>query len=512
MKQNSNIYLLKNRFRFLYLHHIRLLTMNHFKFEKIAYSIEEKINQGVLVAGQKLPSVRTACGELAVSPSTVFKAYYELEAKGLIEVKNKSGYYVSLSATQLKKIKQLKEQVTSSKYSITKAKNVDEMIEEMELSKLSDIEVDFSSATPSIQMLPIKKLYKSLQTCILHKKHNLIPYENPVGSIELRKQILLQTIKGSKVNPVDDVIITAGCLEAIGICISILIESGDSILISNSSYYNIISLLKNKDVKIHTYDFNKSSKFNSKNFEKVIIEKQISLCLITSNFHNPTGLTLDTSVKQKIVSIATKNDINIIEDDVYGDLYFEKNKPATLKQFDTKGIVYYCSSFSKTLAPGFRIGYCITGSKSHEFAKQKRLLSLGTNSITQAALIDFMKTGRYDLSLKNLRKQLHLNMLKYGNAILNYFPSEINFEIPKGGYVFWIEFSESFDGYEFYRKVLKEKILITPGEIFSANGCYKNFIRISYSEPYSEKIDYALKQIGNLARKHIVKKTTTNNV
>jgi len=482
--------------------------MNNFKFEKIAQSIEEKIHHGIFEVGHKLPSVRAACNEFAVSPSTVFKAYYELEAKGLIEARNKSGYYVSLSATQLKKVKHLKEKITSTKNSATKAKNVDEMIEEMERSKLGDIEVDFSSATPSIEMLPIKKLYKSLQTSILHNKHNLIPYENPIGSIELRKQILLQIINGNKAYSIDDVIITAGCLEAIGICINILTENGDNILIADSCYYNIISLLKNKNVKIHTYDFNQSSNFDSKAFEQVLIEKQITLCLITSSFHNPTGVTLDTSVKEKIVAIATKININIIEDDVYGDLYFEKNKPATLKQFDTKGIVYYCSSFSKTLAPGFRIGYCITGSKSQEFTKQKRLLSLGTNSITQAALVDFMKTGRFDLNLKSLRKQLHLNMLKYGNSILNYFPSEINVEIPKGGYVFWIAFSASFDGYEFYRKVLKEKILITPGEIFSANGYYKNYIRISYSEPYNEKIDDALKQIGKLARKHTEKTST----
>jgi len=479
--------------------------MNHFKFEKIAHSIEEKIYQGILEAGQKLPSVRTACTELSVSPSTVFKAYYELEAKGLIEARNKSGYYVSLSATQLKKIQQRKEQVTFSKNSTAKAKNVDEMIEEMELSKLkNDIEVDFSSATPSIKMLPIKKLYKSLQTCVLHKKHTLIPYENPMGSIELRKQILLQTIKGNKIYSIDNVIITAGCLEAIGICINTLIKSGDSILIADSNYYNIISLLKNKNIKIYTYDFNQSSKLNSKDFESVLVEKKITLCLITSNFHNPTGYSINNSDKQKIVSIATKNNVNIIEDDVYGDLYFEKNKPATLKQFDTKGLVYYCSSFSKTLAPGFRIGYCITGNKSQEFAKHKRLLSLGTNSITQAALIDFMKTGRYDLNLKNLRKQLHLNMLKYGNTILNYFPPESNFEIPKGGYVFWIEFPEYFDGYELYRRILKENILITPGEIFSENGYYKNYIRISYSKPYNEKTDYALKQIGILAKKSSV--------
>jgi len=331
----------------------------------------------------------------------------------------------------------------------------------------------------------------------LHLLSNL--YENPVGSIELRKLILSKTFKGDKIHQVEDLIITAGCLEAVAICLNILLKPGDAILTDTSNYYNLLSLMKNMDVKIITYPFNKTSNFDAKAFEKVLQKKRIKLCLITPNFHNPTGLSLDNSTKKEIVSIATKNKVSIIEDDVYSDLYFEKNKPTTLKHFDTKGIVYYCSSFSKTLAPGFRIGYCIPGSRSKEFAKHKRLLSFGTNSITQAALVDFMKTGRYDFHLKNLRKKLHLNMLKYGDAILKYFPSSINFEIPKGGYVFWIEFPESFDSYRFYRKVLEENILLTPGEIFSTNGFYRNFIRISYSEPYTDKVDKALKKVGKLA-------------
>ncbi len=472
---------------------------NQFKYEQIAHSIEEKIYKKILEIGDKLPSVRAACKELSVSPSTIFKAYYELEAQGLIEARNKSGYYVSLSAAQLKKLNQKKEEFAQSLQVSARAKNVDEMIEEMEQSKLGDIEVDFSSAVPSIDMLPIQKLNKSIRSSIISKERSLILYENPVGSIELRKLILSKTFKGDDVHQVNDLIITAGCLEAVAICLNILLKAGDAILTDTSNYYNLLSLIKNMDIRIYTFPFNKASNFDVAGFEKIVNEKKIKLCLIASNFHNPTGLSLDDSTKREIVSIATKNNVNIIEDDVYGELFFGKSKPFTLKHFDTNGMVYYCSSFSKTLAPGFRIGYCIPGSKSREFAKYKRLLSFGTNSVTQAALVDFMKTGRYDFHLKNLRKKLHLNMLKYGDAIIKYFPSSINFEIPKGGYVFWLEFPDSFDSYQFYRKVLQESILLTPGEIFSTSGFYRNFIRISYSEPYSDKVDRALKKVGKLA-------------
>lgn len=472
-----------------------------FKFESIANAFEDKIYNGILVPGQKLPSVRTACLELNVSPSTIFKAYYELEAKGLIEARNKSGYYVSLSAVQQKKKNDIKSDAIISENSIKNAKNVDEMIEEIELTKLNSMECDFSAATPSIKMLPIKKLQKSLRTSLLNNKQNLIRYENPNGSVELRQYILAQTFTKNQLLTIEDIIITSGCLEAIGICLDILAKSGEKILIDRSNYYNIISLLKSKNIDIETYDF--SANFNASHFENTLIEKQISLCLITANFHNPSGCSLDDNTKNKIVEITSKHAIPIVEDDVYGDLYFGKSRPSTLKQFDTKGLVYYCSSFSKTLAPGFRIGYCLPGEKKQEFAKQKRLLSLGSNSVTQAALTDFMKTGRYDLTLKNLRKQLHLNMLAYGNTILNYFPSEIKFTTPEGGYVFWIAFPKSFNSYLFYKRVIEEKIIITPGEVFSSSGLFKNYIRISYSEPYNDTIEASLKRIGSLGKEFI---------
>lgn len=323
----------------------------YFKFEQIAHNIEEKIYNGILELGEKLPSVRAACNELSVSASTVFKAYYELETKGLIEARNKSGYYVNLSVSQLKKIKNHAALSIIAKRKTDNAKNVDEMIDQMELSKLNDIKFDFSSATPSIEMLPIEKLNKSLRSSLINNKEELLCYEDPLGAKELRKQILAQVFKENSSYNINDLIITAGCLEAINICLNILTKSGDNILIEKSNYYNILSLLKSKNVAIHTYDFNKENQFNTNDFEKTLIEKKIKLCLITSNFHNPTGASISTIIKKKIVTISTKNNVKIIEDDVYGDLYFDKAKPTTLKYFDKNEIVYYCSSFSKTLAP-----------------------------------------------------------------------------------------------------------------------------------------------------------------
>lgn len=475
-----------------------------FKYEEIARSIESQIYQGALKPGQRLPSVREIRRERNVSPSTIFNAYYSLEAKGLIEARDRSGYYVSLHPIQQKKINQINSKKEPSVFPIGEPKNVQQMIDEVEETKLCKDFLILGTATPSLNMLPVEKLKKSVMEALHHSHPQLLSYEDPQGSKELRKHILVQVMKWGGNFRLNDIIITAGCLEAVNICLKILIKENESILVDPLNYFNISAVLAHMKLKIHTFPFS-SGNFDPDSFESILKENKIKVCLISGNFHNPTGMSISEQDKKKIVDIASRNNVFIIEDDVFGDVYFGKNRPGTLKKYDEQGVVFYCSSFSKTLAPGYRIGYCIPGRFTSDFVRHKRLLSLGTNQITQAALVHFMETGRYDLHLKKLRKQLHLNLLQYGACILQHFPKEVHFQVPGGGYVLWIGFPSFIDGYKLFEMLKEEKIIIDPGEIFSVTGSHKNYIRLGFAEPFNAKIENSLKKIGSLAYKLLAK-------
>ncbi|GAA0892767.1 hypothetical protein GCM10009122_24460 [Fulvivirga kasyanovii] len=296
--------------------------------------------------------------------------------------------------------------------------------------------------------------------------------------------------------------VTSGCLEAINLGLDILTKSGDNILVDPLNYFNIREFLTGRPVNIYTFPFN-TPDFDAVAFEKTISEFNITLCLVCPNFHNPTGVSMADHHKKRLVEIAGAKGVHIIEDDVYGDVYFGTRRPSTLKSFDLFGCVLYCSSFSKSLAPGFRVGYCLTESYADKLARAKRLLSLGTSSLSQAALADFMRTGRFDLHLKALRKQLHLNLLKYGDAIIKYFPPTVKFNVPAGGFVLWLRFPASVDGYEFFKEALKYDIVVVPGQIFAQHSTHTNYIRLSYSEPFDELIEQSVKRLGELAYKMI---------
>lgn len=469
------------------------------KYEEIAKLIEDQILLGNLKPGQRLPSIREMRRERNVSPSTVFTAYYSLEARGLIEARDRSGYYVSLHPVQQQKLKQANSTASLPSPASTTQKHIQEIILEVQQTTLDSTYLVPATASPSIKTLPVEKLNKSVKEALMKQRGRLLQYEDAQGSTELRKHILVQCMKWGGNYKLEDVVITAGCLEAVNLCLNVLLKEGDTLLADPLNYFNISEIIVESRFCVHGFSFAEAP-FDATTFEQVLIEKKIKACLISANFHNPTGSSLSEEEKKSIVAIAQRNRVFIIEDDIFGELYWGKSRPGTLKKWDDDGIVYYCSSFSKTLMPGYRIGYCIPGSGQKELIRHKRLLSLGTNSLAQAALVQFMETGRYDLHIKKLRKQLHLNLLQYGECILRYFPKEASFQVPAGGYVLWIGFPAHFDSYELFVQAKEAKIVLVPGQVFSLAGTHQNYIRLSFAEPFSEGIEQGLKKAGALAQ------------
>jgi DNA-binding transcriptional MocR family regulator len=193
-----------------------------------------------------------------------------------------------------------------------------------------------------------------------------------------------------------------------------------------------------------------------------------------------------------------KHEVPLIEDDIYGELYFGKTRPRTCKSYDTQGLVMLCSSVSKSLAPGYRVGWCIPGKFKTQVINLKLIYALSSASPTQAAIGHFLETGRYDLHLRNLRKALYTQCLRYTQAIAEYFPTDIKVSRPEGGYGLWIELNKKIDAFELYEKALVYNISISPGQIFSTDSRFTNFIRISFGIPYNDEIERSLKTLGRL--------------
>jgi DNA-binding transcriptional MocR family regulator len=204
--------------------------------------------------------------------------------------------------------------------------------------------------------------------------------------------------------------------------------------------------------------------------------------------------------KKTLVDLLARREIPLIEDDIYGDLHFAEKRPRTAKTYDKQGLVLLCSSFSKTLAPGYRVGWTAPGRFKLQVESLKFTSSMATTTAPQMAIADFLQSGGYDRYLRKIRRILMTQVQQMSNAVGRYFPAGTKVTRPQGGYVIWVELPHGVDSLELHRRALAQKISIAPGPIFSAKQKYKNFIRLSCGLPWSEKIERAVRTLGDLVR------------
>ncbi len=478
------------------------MKTTHFLYEDIAFHLEEEILNGILQLGDKLPSIRMFCKQHHVSASTIFQAYYLLESKGLIEARPKSGYYVIYQPK--------KNQVALPSSAINAIPEIQELTTDHMISHMIDLlskegYTHLSTARPDLSSLPTSTLQKAVKLALTTLGSDILNYDHPTGNIVLRQLIAGQQVKFGKAFTEKDVIITSGCTEALTLCLQAVTQKGDIVVSDSLTYYGIHQIIKNLGLKVIPIPIHSTSGLDMTFLQESIEKFPVKACLFTTNFNNPTGISLSEDKKKQLVELITKHQIPLIEDDVYGELYFGKHRPSTCKQFDTEGLVMYCSSFSKTLAPGYRIGYAIPGKFTEVVSTLKRIHSLGSSTLSQQTLVAFFSKGRYPYHLKKLRQTLHGNMLGYSKLIYKYFPEEIYFIPPTGGYILWIAFPEDFNSIALFEAAKEQNLIIAPGQIFSMNDSHKNYIRLSFSKPLDTSIEKAIQLVGTLAKELIHK-------
>ena len=467
-------------------------------YMQVADGLEKMIAEEVLRIGDKLPSVRLLSEEYGISMGTAFQAYYHLEGRGLIESRPKSGYYVRFNHQRFPKLPdQVKPDTGSHEVSVK------DMITSIYSDIVATDVINFAIAVPDASLIPAAKINKSVVYALRNTKGHCINYEHTQGSTELRQQIAKLSFNwGGKIKP-DEVIITSGCLEAVMMCLKAVTSHGDTVAVECPTYFGIYQSIENLGLKVVEIPSDPTEGLDLLALQKAIKKNAIKACVVVPNFNNPLGTCMSDENKKKLVDIITQNNIPLIEDDIYGELFFGKSRPKACKYFDTKGMVMYCSSLSKSLAPGYRIGWTIPG-KSFETVKQiKRIQNISSPSLTQAAMAHYLKNGRYEYHLKNLRKALHTQSLRYMQAIIQYFPADTKISRPAGGFTFWIELNEKVDSFKLRTEAMKHKISIVPGKIFSASIDYSNYIRISFGKPWSDDVDYGLMMLGKIIKKMV---------
>ncbi|MEI7489550.1 MAG: PLP-dependent aminotransferase family protein, partial [Chryseobacterium sp.] len=321
--------------------------IKEFLYTEIANGIASQIRNGVLKAGDKLPSVRILCKEHQISMNTAKRVFLELESMSLIESKPQSGYFVS----QQLSIKLPLPEVSRPSL-IANNNEPDELISKVYENMGKNNLTLFSIAIPSGDLLPQAKLKKEIINATRELKSGGAEYEELQGNLKLRRMIALRSLSwGGNFNE-NDIVTTNGGMNALSFCLMALGKPGDTIAIESPCYPGILQLATGFGLKVLELPTNLAHGIEIDILKKVI--PKIDICLLIPNFNTPLGSCMSDENKKEVVKLLAENNIPLIEDDVYGDLYFGQNRPKCCKSFDKEGNVLYCSSVSKTLAPGYR--------------------------------------------------------------------------------------------------------------------------------------------------------------
>jgi DNA-binding transcriptional MocR family regulator len=469
--------------------------VHDFLYLRIAGRLENQIRQNLLKSGDKLPSVRALSREQGISLSTAFKAYVELESMGMIEAKPKSGYYVRVLPARFSKAPEIKPPLKK-----IRRVSVTQMIAMIHQNMEEEAVLRLSLSAPPVNLLPLAKLSKSMAEAIRKSPNGNINYENVQGNISLRKQIAKQAFSWGGNITENDVVTTQGCMEALVFCLRAVTKPGDTVAIESPTYFGIFNVMLSLELNVLEIPVHPENGADIEYLKKAMEKVEIKACLFVTNFSNPVGSCMPDEKKEKLVRFLTKKKIPLIEDDIYGEIYFGKSRPRTCKSFDRNGWVLLCSSVSKSLAPGYRVGWCIPGRFKDQVIQIKSMHTVTSATPTQAAIGHFLETGRYDLHMRNLRRGLYIQCQQYTQAILDYFPPNTKITRPAGGYVLWIELDKNIDAFRLYQEALAKNISIAPGQIFSTDSRFTHFIRISFGISFDETIDKSIRVLGNLVK------------
>lgn len=474
------------------------MTSEGYRYQIVEKHIQSMISNGALRLGEKLPSLRTLSSNLGVSISTVNQAYLELERKGVIESKPRSGFFVRQRSLRLPRTEAAPSPVEGPR-PVTRSGLIQTVLESVGRADT----VPLGVIAPGSGLLPLKDLGKITASMVRDNPERAMGYAPIPGDPELIRQIAFRSMEfGIPVNP-DDPIITAGCMEALNLALRSVCRRGDTVLIQSPTYYCFLQLLETLGLRAIELPSNTEGGVMPVDLSHALKTFDISACIFAPNFNNPDSSLTPDVAKREIVSMLAERDIPLVEDDVSTDLHFTTKRPGTYKQFDTKGLVLLCSSFSKTLAPGYRVGWILPGKYRQRVLEMKATTNVSTSSPAQMAIGEYLRQGRMERHMKRLREALEKQMDTMQLHLERHFPEGTRVTHPQGGAVLWLELPQGVDSVELFFQAKAKSIGIAPGAIFSTQDKFTNYIRLSCGFPWTDELQNGVEELSSMTRQII---------
>lgn len=464
-----------------------------FLYRQLAEELVNAICRGSFRSGEKLPSLRRFCRQHSVSLSTALQVYRLLEEARLVESRPKSGYYVLSQACGDECVPAMSRPSMAPR-AVTSAQMAIDILNEARRPEL----INLGAVVPSLHHLPLKSLSRITSALVRRSPEILGRYEQPAGNGLLRERLARRLCEEGCDCSSEEIIITNGAQEAMVLSLRAVAKAGDVIAIESPTFYAVLQTIESLGMKALEIPTHPRNGVDLDTLQQVVEQGLVAACLFIPSFNNPLGSCMPLENRQRLAAMLAKAKVPLIEDDVYGDLSFQQPRLPTVKSFDKEGNVILCSSFSKTLVPGYRIGYVLAGKWSDKLHHLKLLGNVATAGLPQKVLAEYLKRGGYERVVQEAARSYRWRIEQIRSLVLKYFPEGTLVTQPQGGFVLWVEMPQEVDCVVLHDLAIRAGISVTPGVIFSPRGDYRHHLRISCGQVSAEDAEPAIRRLGQI--------------
>ena len=475
-------------------------------FGKIAEELRQAIRKGVYREGDRLPSLRRICGQYKVSLGTAVEAYGRLQVEGWVLPRDRSGFYVSSNEPL---------HMPGPSPVTPQSAPVEVKLGRLAISILADARRPgvhhLGAGIPGPALLPLQRLSRAISRSAREASHTLGSFEDIRGMAGLRRQIArLMAEAGVACSP-EEIIVTNGCQEALTLALQSVTEPGATIVVESPTFFGILQVAEALHLKVLELPVQYPRGICPDTLMEVVRAQRISACILTPTINNPVGVVMPDEDKKRIAEFLASESVPLIEDDIFGSLSFSAPRPKAARSFDASGNTMLCSSFSKSLAPGMRIGWILPGRFMEQVEYRKFLANISTAGLPQQALGRLLEQRTFRLCMRRVTESLQLRMAQMRTDIAAHFPQGTHLTDPQGGLFLWVELPDRLDSTVLYKRALQRGVSILPGAMFSANGDYGHYLRLNYATEKRETIREAIKTLASLLLKLPPTQSTRRN-
>jgi 2-aminoadipate transaminase len=363
--------------------------------------------------------------------------------------------------------------------------------------------LSFAGGLPAPELFPVEAIAEAHAEVLARDGRAALQYSTTEGFGPLREWVLAHLARRGIRATLDQVLITNGSQQGIDLVARALLDPGDVVVVENPSYLAAIQAFAGCEAAFAPVESDDDG-MQVDGLERIFVERRPRLVYVVPEFHNPKGTTLSLERRARLVRLCQAHRVPVLEDNPYGELRFRGEAPPPLAALDDASVVVHLGTFSKTLAPGMRLGWLV-GPKDlvRAVAIVKQAADLHTATLAQRAAVALLSRFDYDAHVLRLRAVYGERCVAMLAALERHLPPGGRWTRPDGGMFIWAQLPASASADAIFDSALRERVAFVPGSSFFAEAPRHDFLRLNYSNRPPELIEEGIARLGRVVRRHL---------